>query len=119
MEQKGNENKKFSVELTKAQVAIIKGGLQYFWLADDYGYAFWRAISGATYDFSDRCYRFKVGDIYEELNKLTKVKPDYGWWGNIKRINKLCKKDLRQVKKEKKFLEDSDKVSTKEGKNEK
>lgn len=93
------KNKKFPVELTEEQIAIIKAGLQYYWLDDDYGYALWYA-STSTVGGSDTYYRHKVGEIYGELNKRTKVKPDYGWWGDIKRMAKLCKAGYEVYKKE-------------------
>lgn len=92
--------KKYSIELTKEQIAIIKAGLQYYQLADDYGYALWGTVPIASFGSSDTYYRHKVGEIYEELNKITKVKPAYGWWGSIKRIAELCKADYKIAKKE-------------------
>lgn len=92
--------KKYCIELTKEQIAIIKAGLQYYWLADDYGYALWGTMPGACFGSSDSFYRFKVGEIYGELKKISRAKPDYGWWGDIKRIAKLCKADYKIAKKE-------------------
>ena len=94
------ENKKFSIELTEEQIAIIKAGLQYYWLADDYGYALWRTVPMASFGRSDLYYMMAVCEINGELNKKTKVKPDYGVWGKIKRIAKLCKEDYKIAKKE-------------------
>ncbi len=100
MKTEDKTSKKFSISLTQEQIAIIKAGLQYYWLADDYGYALWGTMPGACFGSSDSYYRFKVGEIYEELNKSSKVKPDHGWWGSIKGIAKLCKEDYKIAKKE-------------------
>jgi hypothetical protein len=100
MKKQYNEDKEFTLTLTQEQISVIKAGLQYYWLADDYGYALWGTMPGACFGSSDILYSRKVGIIYENLNKLTKVKPNYGWWGNIKRIAELCKKDYEIAKKE-------------------
>src|SRR3989344_1916088 len=97
---KNNVEQVFAVALTKEQIAIIKAGLQYYWLADEYGYSLWGVMPGACVGRSDRNYRNKVALIYEELNKLTKVKTEYGYWGDIKRISKLCHEDYKKAKKE-------------------
>lgn len=92
------QNKKFSIELTKGQIAIIKAGLQYYWLADSYGFDLW-VVQGGSLD-SDNCPDSrKAGEIYEELEKLTRVEPNYGW-GLIKRIAEFCKEDYEKAKKE-------------------
>ncbi len=94
------EEKIFTIELTRIQIAIIKAGLQYYWLADNYGYSLWATTPGASFGGSDHYYSHKVGEIYEKLRKLSTVKPDYGWWGDVKRISKLCKEDYKIAKKE-------------------
>lgn len=95
-----NQNKRYPINLTEEQIAIIKAGLQFYWLADDYGYALWGAMPGVFLGNSDLYYRRSVGELYENLKKLSNVKPDYGWWGNIERISELCQKDYLVVKKE-------------------
>ena len=105
MNTKDKMTKSYSIKLTVEQIAIIKAGLQYYWHADAYGYALWGTMPGALIGSRDSYYRFKVGDIYEELNKMTKVKPNYGWWGDIKRIAKLCREDYKIAKKEGKEAE--------------
>lgn len=105
MKNKKDQEINYTLNLTKSQIAIIKAGLQYYWLADDYGYALWGTMPGACFGTSDIHYRHKVGEIYEVLKKLTKVKPDYGWWGDIKRIGKLCEEHYKIAKKEGKEAE--------------
>jgi len=100
MNTKSKTIKKYSIKLTKEQIAIIKAGLQYDWLADDYGYALWGTMPGACFGSSDTYFNLKVGEIYEELSKRTNVKPSYGYWGGIKQIAKLCKEDYTIAKKE-------------------
>ena len=108
MEQKDKEDKKFDIELTGLQVAIMKAALQYFQLDDDFGYALW-GETAAIFDSDDRLYRHLSNEIYKKLDALTDIEPDFGWWGDIKRMFKLGKKELDKVKREqKKINEDLD-----------
>lgn len=100
------KEKLFTFEFTKEEIAIIKAGLQYYWLGDDFGYALWGTMPGATVGISDRYYARRVGVIYEKLKKASKVKPNYGWWGSIKTIAKLCKAEYKKAKKEGEEAED-------------
>lgn len=97
---KEDKAKLFTFEFTKEEIAIIKAGLQYYWFNDDFGYALWGTMPGATFGGSDRYYTQRVDVIYEKLKKASKVKPDYGWWGGIERLAKLCNKEYKKAKKE-------------------
>lgn len=97
---KETKEKLFVLEVTERQIAIIKAGLQYYWLDDSFGLALWGTMPGATFGSRDLDYRKQVGEIYQELNKSTKIKPNYGYWGNIKQLTKLCKEEYKKAKKE-------------------
>lgn len=92
--------KKYSVELTEEQIALIKAGLQYWFLADDYGNATYHTIQGASSGSSNWIYANRISQLYGELNKQTRVKPNYGYWGRIKRIGKLYEDYYKKSKKE-------------------
>lgn len=94
------EDKVFDFKFTKGEIAIIKAGLQYFWLDDDFGYALWGTMPYATFGSGDSEYRVRVDETYKKLKQVSKVKPDYGWWGNIKRLKKLCQSEYKKAKKE-------------------
>ena len=94
------EDKVFDFKFTKGEIAIIKAGLQYFWLDDDFGYALWGTMPYATFGSGDSEYRVRVDETYKKLKQVSKVKPDYGWWGNIKRLKKLCQAEYKKAKKE-------------------
>lgn len=99
------QEKTFTIELTEKQMAIIKAGLKYYWFVDDFGYALWGTIPMACFGTSDYYYARRVGEIYETLNKTSKIKPDFGVWGNIKTISKLCMDEYKKAKKEGKEAE--------------
>lgn len=88
------------IKFTKKEIGILKAALQYYWLDDEFGYRLWQTIPGATIGSRDWEYEWRVGDIMRKLNKATKtkVKEDYGWWGNIERLFRLCDKALKKAK---------------------
>jgi len=92
--------KNFRITLTEEQIAIIKAGLHYYWLDDEYGFALWVTMPGASIDSKDDLYRLKAYKILKKLDELSRVKPEYGLWGDIKRITKLCREDYKKAKKE-------------------
>jgi hypothetical protein len=94
------KEKPSEVKLTETEIAILKAGLEYYLLDDHFGYAIWGTIPGATFGSSDSYYRFKANEIYEKLEKMkkTKVKPDFGWWGDINKLGKLCEQDYKKAK---------------------
>lgn len=102
MKQKNNANlsKEYSVELTEEEVAIVKAGLQYYLLDNAYGLSLWRTIPEIGYGDNDLFYRFRASEIYRKLNKVTKVKPDYGEWSDIKRLVKLCRQNYKMAKRD-------------------
>jgi len=69
MKQKYNKDKKFTIELTEEEIAIVKAGLQYYWLDDEFGYGLWGTIPGACFGSSDSYYRRRVGAIYDILDE--------------------------------------------------
>lgn len=100
MDKKLPKEKTYSLTLTEEQIAIIKAGLQYYWLAEDFGYGMWGTMPLACFGSSDNYYFHKVRDLTIELNNLTKIKPNYGWWGDIKTISRLCKAEYKKAKKQ-------------------
>lgn len=99
------KEKIYSIELTREQIAIIKAGLQYYWLDDEYGLYMWATMPGACIGSKDDRYAFKVGEIYKKLNLLTRIKPEYGLWCDIKRLAKLFKEEYKKYKREVKEAE--------------
>lgn len=97
---KEDKEKLLTFKFTEKQIAIIKAGLQYYWLDDDFGIALWGTMPGATFGSHDREYTRRIGEIYERLKQASKVEPDYGWWGDIDRLAKLCKEEYKKAKKE-------------------
>ncbi len=100
MDENKAKEKTYPIELTKEQIAIIKAGLQYYWLDDEFGLHMWVAMPGACIGSKDDRYAIKVGEIYKKLNLLTRVKPEYGLWCDIKGLAKLLKKEYQKYKRE-------------------
>ncbi|OGM02660.1 hypothetical protein A2115_03505 [Candidatus Woesebacteria bacterium GWA1_41_8] len=88
------------VKFTRKEIGILKAALQYYWLDDEFGYMLWLTVPGATTGSMDLEYAWRVGDIVKKLNGATKtkVKENYGHWGNIERLFKLCDKALKKAK---------------------
>lgn len=91
------EDKKIPVRLTRQQIAILKAGLKYYLLDDSFGCALWHLYSSDRDDYE---YQFKANELYGELNKVCKSKPDFGWCGDIKRLKKILKEEYRQAQQE-------------------
>ncbi len=105
METDKNQEKIFDIQLTETEIAIVKAGLQYFRLADNYGYALWGTVPSACFCSHDAEYALRVGNIYKKLTEKAKVKPDYGYWCEPKRIAKVCIADYKIAKKENEKVE--------------
>lgn len=93
-----NNTGKFCLRLTKLEISILKAALDYYQLADEFGYGLWGTIPGATFGSSDSEYMFRSGHIYQKLKELSKVKPDYGFWYTPELMAKLFKKEYRKAK---------------------
>ncbi len=100
-----NKDKLFTLGFTEKEIAIIKAGLQYCFLNNDFGYALWGTMPGATFGSRDWNHSIRVNEIYKKLHKVLKVKPDYGEWGGLKHLVKLYKKEIKKAEKEGEELE--------------
>ena len=101
----GEKVKTFKVTLTEGQIAILKASLKYYILDDSFGYALWEATPGAALGRVDAAYMHIASDIMGAFGKLSKVKPDFGWWGDIDRLLDLCEKEAKKARKEGKEAE--------------
>ncbi len=76
----------YTVQLTKLQIATIKGALEYFGLANDFGHSLITISPISSTDTSDFDYCSLIRSINKLLDEANKVKPDYGQWGDIKQV---------------------------------
>lgn len=104
------DKRKYTLTLGKTEIALLKATLQYWLLDDGFGYALW-GIQAATFGSNDLYYRRVIGGtlkadgLWGMLNKLCKVKAEYGYWGDIERLTKMCKKEVDEYKKQAQELE--------------
>lgn len=104
------EKRKYILRLGETEIALLKAAIQYWLLDDGFGYALW-GIQAATFGSSDLYYRrimggmLKADGLWGTLNKLCKVKTEYGYWGDIERLTKMCKKEVGEYKKQAQELE--------------
>lgn len=90
---------KYTIKLCEREIGVLKAALQYFVMDNDFGYCIWE-IETATYGSSDTLYADIANYIYKKLDKLSNTKPNFGYWCDIDRIEKFCRKYLNDCEKE-------------------
>jgi len=93
---KTNNRGKFFLRLTKVEISILKAALEYYELDNDFGYVVWSTIPCATAESNG--FRFQANLIYQKLNNLSKIEPNFGEWGDIEGLVKFCRKEYRKAK---------------------
>jgi hypothetical protein len=100
MKDEAKKEVKHQIEFTEEEVGVLKAAIQYYFMADGFGYALWCAHPGASVCSHDYEYRYLAGGINKKLNKVSNIKPEYGDWGYIKLIAELCREYLDVAVKE-------------------
>lgn len=95
----------YTVQLTKLQIATIKGALEYFGLANDFGYSLITIAPISSTDTSDFDYCRLIRSINTLLDEVNKVNPNYGQWGDIKRVASLFNSKIEIAKAQTKEVE--------------
>lgn len=99
-----------TIRLTRKQIGILKAALQFYLLDDEFERSVWATLPGAGVGPSDWEYMWRGLEILGKLNLASKrkIKEDFGRWGNIERIIKLCdgvyRSAVRQGKRENKAM---------------
>lgn len=93
-----NYKPKFNLKLSEVDISVLKAAIEYYLLDDSYGYKIW-GIECETYSSIDTHYSKIASDVYTNLNKLSNVKPDFGWWGDIKGLHSVLEKEVHKLEK--------------------
>lgn len=98
MESNNKDKKDYLFKFTEEDIAIIKAGLEYYWIIEDFGHATWYLHTSSA-SVSDSLILRKVSYLRELLDKVTNVKANFGFWGDIKTLSELLEKEyIRQEK---------------------
>lgn len=110
------EKRKYVLRLSKTEIAILTGALEYWMLDHNYGYSLWLIQDGSV-GGTDYYYRSivvglpKSDGLWDVLKGLCKVKPNYGgYWGDIDRLAEMCKKKVDEYTKQAKEFEEEKEV---------
>lgn len=88
--------KKYKVELTEKQIAIIKAGLTYCHMLDAFGGTRWYMETGIASTEGVE-YKGFMDSIYEHLESVSPIKPDYGTWFHAVGLNDILADKLEEV----------------------
>lgn len=86
-----HKQNQYTLLLTDGHIAIIKAALQAYSFTEEIGYAVW-SKAGGSIGTKDLSHCFIAVEIYDQLEKLSKVKP-YMIWSDFERIAKLLNTD--------------------------
>ena len=106
------ERRKYVLKLSRTEVAILKGALEYWLLDHGYGYSLWLIQGGSVGSIDDYYLSIVVGlpkadGLWDVLKGLCKIIPNYGgYWGDIDRLAEMCKKKVDEYAKQAKELEE-------------
>lgn len=96
------EEKLISVSLTGRQIALIKAGLGYLHLDNEFNAAVWFENGGGwslRYGYT----HIEIHEIEEMLGKHTKIEPDFGIWGDIKNLSRILENRVNRAETFKKW----------------
>jgi len=94
----------YRINLCETEIGILKASLKYFRMCELFGYDCW-SVGGGSADTKGYWFLFVTGDLYEVLDNLSGVKPNFGYWGNVKYIGSLLNKDIKEYQKKAKKIE--------------
>lgn len=96
-QQKQKTLKKYTIELTEEQIAIVKASLHYALLCEMHGYTCKRMITGSSVRPTE--YACKLDEIYDVLNKTTKKIAVYATEGlSIGALRSIFNRDYKYEK---------------------
>lgn len=85
------------IELTEQQIAIIKAGLVYWLMLDEFGGSRWYQITGMA-DTNGSKSKNLVNSTHNRLESVSSVEPDYGVWFHPIGLNNILANKLEEIK---------------------
>src|SRR3990167_2617935 len=81
------EKRSYNLRLSETEIGVLKAALHYYQMSENFGNHWWY-VGGGSASTGDYWFKFICGGIHEVLDRLSDVKPNYGYWGSIEHLGK-------------------------------
>jgi len=96
---KKSNNKFFNIKLHEREIAILKASLQFYLIDFNLGASTFMMLEGASWGSSDGRPKRIANGLIEQLDRLSKVEPEYESSYSLERMIKMSNKEYKLAKK--------------------